>query len=72
MDSFLDLLLYRHRSFKIETYFRNRFPLMLLICAVFAVCLADSFIMFLIIIGMFMFIDMILAFGAWLYYKSDL
>ena len=26
MNSFLDLILYRHRRFKGETYFRNHFP----------------------------------------------
>jgi hypothetical protein len=72
MDSFLDLLLYRHRRFKGETYFRNRFPLMLVISAIFSVFIADTFILFLVSVGFFMFIDMLLALGAWLYYKTDL
>lgn len=72
MDSFLDLLLYRHRRFKGETYFRNRFPLMLVISAIFSAFIADTFILFLVSVGFFMFIDMLLAFGAWLYYKTDL
>jgi len=72
MDSFLDLLLYRHRRFKGETYFRNRFPLMLVISAISSAFIADTFILFLVSVGFFMFIDMLLAFGAWLYYKTDL
>ncbi len=72
MNTFLDLLLYRHRRFKGETYFSNRFLLVLVISAVFSVFIADSLIMFLISIGMFMLIDMLLSFGAWLYYKTDL
>lgn len=72
MDSFLDLLLYRHRRFKGETYFRNRFPLMLVISAIFSAFIADTFILFLVSVVFFMFIDMLLAFGAWLYYKTDL
>lgn len=45
---------------------------MLLISAIVAVFIADTFIEFLISINFFMFIDMLLAFGAWLYYKTDL
>lgn len=72
MDIFLNLLLSRHRRFKGETYFRNRFFLALLISALFSVFIADSLIMFLIIICVFMLIDMLFSFGAWLYYKTDL
>jgi hypothetical protein len=72
MTSFLNLLLYRHRRFKGETYFRNRFPLILAISTIFAVVITDSFSTFLMTIVVFMSIDMIFAFGAWLYYKNDL
>lgn len=72
MHTVLDLLLYRHRRLKGEAYFRNRFPLFILISVIFAVFIADSLIMFLIIVGVFVSIDMLLSFGAWLYYKTDL
>ena len=51
MNSFLDLLLYRHRRFKGETYFRNRFPLMLLISVIFAIFLSNSIVSFIITVG---------------------
>jgi len=72
MNTFLNLLLCRHRRFKGETYFRHRFPLALIISAFFSFFIVDSLIMFLITMGVFMSIDMILSFAAWLYYKTDL
>lgn len=72
MDKFLDLLLYRHRRIKGETYFRNRFILAAIISSLFSLFIADSFNEFLITVFVFMSIDMLLAFGAWLYYKTDL
>lgn len=72
MNSFLDLLLYRHRRFKGETYFRNHFPLMLFISSIFSIFLSDSIVSFIIMVGFFILIDLLLALGAWLYYKKDL
>lgn len=72
MHSFLDLLLYRHRRFKGETYFKNRFPLILVISSVFSLIMADSLSGFLFTVGVFLLIDIVLSIGAWLYYKTDL
>lgn len=72
MNSFLDLILYRHRRFKGETYFRNHFPFMLLISVIFAIFLTNSIASFIITVGFFILIDILLALGAWLYYKTDL
>jgi hypothetical protein len=72
MNMFLNLLLYRHRRFKDETYFKDRFILMLIISAFVAVLIADTLNDFLITMGVLMIIDMLLALGAWIYYKIDL
>ena len=72
MNSFLNLLLYRHRRFKGETYFRNRFPLMLIISSIFSIFIADNLSGFFILLIVFLSIDLLLAFGAWLFYKTDL
>lgn len=72
MDSFLNLLFYRHRRIKGETYFRNRFPFMFAIAMFLSFFIVDSLNGFLICVVAFMFIDMLLAFGAWIYYKTDL
>jgi len=68
----LDSLLYRHRRFKGETYFRDRFPLALVVSVIFSIFIADSYIECSIGVLFFMCIDMLLAFGAWLYYSTDL
>ncbi|MBU2972261.1 hypothetical protein KO527_23270 [Pseudoalteromonas sp. C2R02] len=68
----LDFLFYRHRRFKGETYFRGRFPSMLIISVIFAVFIADSYIECFLGVLIFMSIDMLLALGAWLYYSTDL
>jgi hypothetical protein len=72
MNSILDLLLYRHRRFKGETYFKNRFFMMLFISIVFSIFIADSYIEFLIVVGMFLLIDLMLVIAAWFYYRTDL
>lgn len=68
----LDSLLYRHRRFKGETYFRDRFPSMLVISVIFSIFLADSYIECFLGVLIFMSIDMLLALGAWLYYPKYL
>ncbi|WP_160061659.1 hypothetical protein [Psychromonas sp. L1A2] len=72
MNAFLNILLYRHRRFEGETYFRNKLPLMIIISAFFSMFIADTFYSFLMTTAVFIFIDMAFAFGAWLYYKTDL
>ncbi len=72
MNKFLDLLLSRHRRFKGQTYFRNYFPLMLVISFFFSLIGADSYISFFLLLGLFLFVDIILAVGAWLYFPTDL
>ena len=72
MHSFLNLLLYRHRRFKGETYFKNRFPLMLVISSIFAVFIADTFNSILITVVIFLLLDLLLSFFAWIYYRTGL
>jgi uncharacterized membrane protein len=72
MNNILDLLLYRHRRFKGESYFKNHFPFMLIISMIFSIFLADSLTDFAFIVLFFIVIDMLLAFAAWLYYPTKL
>jgi hypothetical protein len=68
----LDSLFYRHRRFKGEKYFRDRFPIAFVISLIFSVFIADSYIGCFLGVFIFMSIDMLLALGAWLYYSTDL
>lgn len=72
MKYLLELLLYRHRTFKGETYLRNHFPLMFVVSLVVAIVLADSYSDFFIVVAALLLIDVILAISAWLYYRNDL
>jgi len=70
MSKLLDLLLYRHRRFKGETYLRHHFPWMLAISSVFSFFLTDSYDDFMVALTTFMLIDALLAIAAWLYYNK--
>ena len=72
MNYLLDLLLYRHRRFKGQTYFKNHFPAMMFVSVIFALFIADSYVEFFMVVTFFTCVDALLAIGAWLYYPSDL
>ena len=76
MHKLLDLLLYRHRRFKGQTYFKHHLPYVLgvnaivslLLYAVYSLNKIDFFVLFIF----FVFIDALLSIAAWLYYPTDL
>jgi len=72
MSKFLNLLLYRHRRFKGQTYLRHRFPWMFVISCLFSFFLTDSYLEFFTLIVFFMLIDILLAIAAWFYYDKEL
>ena len=45
---------------------------MLFISSIFSIFLSDSIVSFIVMVGFFILIDLLLALGAWLYYKNDL
>lgn len=72
MHNFLDLLLYRHRRFKGQTYYRHHLPLTLIVNVIISALVADSLVQFSFLLILFLSIDIVLALGAWLFYKEDL
>ncbi len=72
MKSILDLILYKHRRFKGQTYLKHHFPWSLIISIVFSIFLTNSYADFFICLAFFLTIDAVLAIAAWLYYPSDL
>ena len=72
MKPILDLLLYKHRRFKGQTYLKHHFPWSFIISIVFSIFLTNSYVDFFICVAVFLTIDAILAIAAWFYYPTDL
>lgn len=72
MTNFLNLLLYKYRRFKGQTYLKNSFPRVLLVSAGISIFLSESYFDFYFLILFFTLIDIILSIAAWFYYSSDL
>lgn len=69
---FLELLFSKHRRLKGETYFKNHLPFVLIFFSIFLFFSVDSLGAFFFVLTFIVAFDMILAFGAWLYFDEDL
>ncbi|WP_422381294.1 hypothetical protein [Marinicellulosiphila megalodicopiae] len=72
MKKLLDLLFYRHRRFKGQSYFRHHFAYSFGVNVIFSLLLGESYLSYLGIFLFLMIIDVSLAIGAWFYYPTDL